>query len=67
MKRIYEGRVLSRQRYYFPTRTRFLGKNCDFPDYEGTTSFSFSKFLSGLEGKRIRLTLETLAKKEARK
>ena len=59
-KRIYEGTVGSHLVYANHTKTYFIGKNCNFPEYQGLSIFVFSKFLTGLEGKHVRLTLEVL-------
>ena len=60
LKRVYDGFVRCHQVYTNSTRTHAIGKNCSFPEYQSTNAFSFSKFLTGLEGKHVRLTLEVL-------
>ena len=57
--RIYEGRILSTICYTNQTPTLRIGRNCFFPQYcDGV--FILTRFIRGLEGKNVRLTLKVI-------
>ncbi len=58
-KRVYEGSVRFVEKYMRPHEYR-IGQNPIYPQYSGASCFSLTKFLEGLENKRIKLTLEVI-------
>lgn len=63
-KRTVKGTVRTRQQYAFPTRHHYLylgtAEEHEFKKYRKGASLSFSKFLTGFEGKKVKITLEEI-------
>jgi hypothetical protein len=63
-KRTVKGKVTEKQQYAFPTRHYYLfvgtAKAYKFKKHRNSPNLSFSKFLTGFQGKKVKLTLEEI-------
>lgn len=58
-QRVFKGRVCVAVHYDSP-KTNYLGRSVGSPYCKGHGRFTLTKFLDGLEGKKVKLVLEVL-------